>query len=68
MFLGLILYSTSGISNYLMAIMGTDQVLRDVWAGNLPTPLHDTIGLIFVTDAFSRATGMCLDAARDGTL
>ena len=60
MILGLILYSASGISNYLMAIMGTDQVLRDVWAGNLPTPLHDTIGLIFVTDAFSRATGMML--------
>ena len=58
--LGLILYSASGISNYLMAIIGTDQVLHDVWAGNLPTPLHDTIGLIFITDAFTRASGMML--------
>ena len=53
-------YSASGLSNYLMAIIGTEQVLRDVWAGNVPTPHHETIGLIFITDAFSRATGMML--------
>ena len=50
----------SALSNYFMASLGTDEVLREVWAGNLPTQLHETIGLIFLTDAFTRASGMML--------
>ena len=55
-----VIYMVSALSNYFMASLGTDEVLREVWAGNLPTQLHETIGLIFLTDAFTRASGMML--------
>ena len=58
--IGTVIYMVSALSNYFMASLGTDEVLREVWAGNLPTQLHETIGLIFLTDAFTRASGMML--------
>ncbi len=57
---GSLVYLSSSLSNYFMATQGTEQILRDVWSGIVPTPQHESIALVFIADAFTRASGMML--------
>ena len=60
MVLGSVVYGSSALYNYLMAALGPDQVIRDVWTALLPTPEHELVGLVFIMDAISRSLGMMM--------
>jgi uncharacterized protein len=60
MILGSVVYGSSALYNYLMAALGPNQVIRDVWTALLPTPEHELVGLVFIMDAISRSLGMMM--------